>query len=76
MTIELNPSITERTTAVTDALLGLLAVAGVALLVVYRDRNRWKVGIWLCVLLTLVVVSLLGAVAHGFELPEVVREFI
>jgi hypothetical protein len=76
MTIQSNPSITEQTTAVTDAILGLLAAAGLPLLLRYRDRNRWKVGIWSCVLLTLVVVSLLGAVAHGLELSEVVRELI
>ncbi len=74
--LQFNSSPTELTTAATDVLLGLLAAASVIRLFRYRDRDSWKVGVWSWVLATLVVASLLGAVAHGFQWSEDLRELI
>jgi hypothetical protein len=76
VTIQFSRSTTELTTAATDGLLGILAVIGLVLLSSCRDRDSWKVGVWSSVLITLVVVSILGTVVHGFDLSEAARELL
>lgn len=61
---------TERTTAATDAVLALLAVAGLILLLRLSSYDPWKVKIWAAALGCLVVASALGAVAHGVRTSE------
>ena len=73
---EFNASATELTTAATDALLGFLALACVALLQQHRKADRWKVGIWTGALATLAAAALLGAVVHGLELDNGTRELL
>jgi hypothetical protein len=64
--VQLNPIPTELTTAATDVALGVLAVGCMSYLVRFRERDRWKVGLWSWLFGLLAAAALLGAVAHGF----------
>jgi len=64
---------TELTTAATDAAMGLLCTAVLVCLWRIRARDRWKTGVWICVIGLLGLASLLGAVAHGFEISDSLR---
>ncbi len=64
----LNPVPTELTTAATDAVLAVLAIACVRWLGVRRSADPDKVTLWILVLALLAVASILGAVAHGLAL--------
>lgn len=60
---------TERTTAATDAILTLLALACVFhLLQIGHQRDSWKVGLWAWTFGLLALAAALGAVAHGFKM--------
>lgn len=62
---------TEQTTAVTDILLGCLAM--VVSLTVYKTgnpRDPKKARIWVCAFGLLAVASFFGAAAHGFKMTE------
>lgn len=61
---------TEQTTAATDAILAVLATGCGLALLRERQRNPWRVGIWSATLGTLALAGALGAVAHGFKMPE------
>lgn len=67
---------TELTTAATDALLGVLCVVLAAGLALSPAPVLWKRNVWIAVLLCMALGSLLGAVAHGFDLPEATRTFV
>jgi uncharacterized protein DUF6962 len=72
---ELAASATERTTAATDLLLAVAAFAG-----------AWRLGrpgpaslaswIWAGALAAAGLASILGAVTHGFVMPEALREYL
>jgi len=72
---ELAASATERTTAATDLLLAVAAFAG-----------AWRLGrpgpaslasrVWAGALVAAGLASILGTVAHGFVMPEALREFL
>lgn len=64
----LNPVPTELTTAATDAILALLALYCIRWLGARRSADPAKVTLWILVLALLALASLLGAVAHGFDL--------
>jgi len=66
--MHLNRSATELTTAATDAALGLFCLAIVRRLVAGPVNARWKRALWCWVFGLLALGSVLGAVAHGFEL--------
>jgi uncharacterized protein DUF6962 len=65
----------ERTTAATDALLAVGALAGIALL---RRRAPPSFGraVWQAALAALCLASVLGAVTHGLALPQPTRELL
>jgi hypothetical protein len=63
-----NPVPTELTTAATDAVLAVLAIACIRWLAVRRSADPDKVTLWILVLALLAVASILGAVAHGLAL--------
>lgn len=67
---------TEQTTAATDLVLGLLAVAAIVVLRRYSSHDRWKVGIWSWVFGMLALAALLGALAHGLEISSGVRTLL
>ena len=64
----LNPVPTELTTAATDAVLAVLAIACIRWLAGRRSADPDKVTLWILVLALLAVASILGAVAHGLAL--------
>ncbi|MEJ2481938.1 MAG: hypothetical protein P8049_02080 [Gemmatimonadota bacterium] len=65
-----NPEPTELTTAATDAVLAILAIVALAAIRRRRRTDPWKADLWSWLLGLLAAASLLGAVAHGFELSE------
>jgi hypothetical protein len=67
----LNPVPTELTTAATDAVLAVLAIACIRWLAVRRSADPDKVTLWILVLALLAVASILGAVAHGLALSPI-----
>lgn len=71
--MDLNPLITEVTTGATDALLGLEAMTCAALIWGLDQRNPFKVRLWCGILGLLIVASTLGAVAHGLDMSEELR---
>lgn len=66
---------TERTTAVTDALLALAVGAGV-LRLRRSVAPSWRRGVWLSALAAFGVSALLGAAAHGLALDDQVRDAV
>jgi hypothetical protein len=67
---------TERTTAATDALLGLLCLGLAAAFATHPlvgDGLRWKRHVWVAAFACLAGGSMLGAVAHGFVLSDSVK---
>ena len=68
--MQLNPSATELTTAATDAAVGVVSLALLLRLVAMPVNSTWKRALWCWVLGLLGLASVLGAVAHGMELPE------
>jgi hypothetical protein len=66
----LNPVPTELTTAATDAILALLALYCIRWLGARRSADPAKVTLWILVLALLAVASVLGAIAHGFDLSS------
>jgi hypothetical protein len=64
---------TEQTTAVTDAILALVAFFAVYSLSSLRGVNREKAKLWMLIFGLLGIGALLGAIAHGFEMSEIVN---
>jgi hypothetical protein len=73
--VDLVGQATERTTAATDA---LLAVAALAVFVGLRRRTRASFGrsVWLAALGCMVLASAIGVVAHGLVLADGVRQLL
>lgn len=68
--MKLHPLETERTTAATDLILALAAIAGAFLLFQRAGQSPVKAWIWIVAMACLAAASLLGAIAHGFEMSE------
>lgn len=66
----------ERTTAASDLVLAVLAFLCTLSLIRNRRADAWKTGLWSSVFLTFGVAALLGAITHGFDLPENVTTVI
>ena len=64
---------TEQTTAATDAILAVMAVAAVVYLQQNTNKDRWKANIWTGVFAFLALASALGAIAHGFVMSEALQ---
>jgi len=64
------------TTSATDALLAIECVVITAWLWCSPACDRWRSGLWCWVFGLLGFSSLLGAVAHGFEIPAATRQII
>lgn len=69
----LTTSPTELTTSATDALLAIECAVIIALLLRTTTANRWRTNLWCCVFGLLAISSLLGALAHGLEMPKPIR---
>ena len=68
--MRLNASPTELTTAATDAVLALLCLVILAGLWNLRAQDPRKVALWCWVFGLLALASVLGVVAHGFDLGD------
>lgn len=66
--IELTDVPIELTTAATNLPLVLVALAGLAYLYRLRDRDPWKVRVWMANFTCVLVANLLAAGAHGLKL--------
>ena len=71
-----NPVPTEVTTAATDAVLAILCVVALGMICRRRAFDPWKVGLWSWLLGLLALASVLGAIAHGFELTDRFRDLL
>lgn len=71
--LPLNPSLSEFTTAATDAAMGVLSLLLRLDLRRLRVRSAWQRNVWSEVFGLLVAGSVLGAITHGFELSAAVR---
>jgi hypothetical protein len=73
--MELVSVATERTTAATDAVLALAAAAAILVL---RRTTPPSFGrtVWQAAFAALALASVLGAIAHGLELPAATRELL
>ena len=69
----LTDSETELTTAVTDAVLGVLCLILAAQLAAMPVAATWKRTVWVGVLGLMACASLLGAVVHGLALSDSLR---
>lgn len=67
---------TERTTAATDAVLGLVCVVLAVQLGAAPVQFEFKRAVWLGVLAVLACGSFLGAIAHGLALPARTRAWL
>ena len=72
--MDLADSATERTTAATDAVLAVAALAGIA--VIRRIAPSFGRSVWISALAALALASVLGAVAHGLRLDPPTRELL
>lgn len=71
--VPFNPSATELTTAVTDAAMGMLSLVLLLDLRRLHVRSAWQRDVWSDVFGLLLAGSILGAIAHGFDLAAQVR---
>ena len=65
---------TERTTAVTDAMLTLLALGCAIHLLQIGQSDPWKAGLWAWAFGLLALAAALGTVAHGFKMSEATNQ--
>ena len=68
--MEIIDSVTEQTTAATDAVLGILSLACAVFLYRIGENKRWKANLWVWVFGLLATASFFGAVAHGFKMSK------
>ncbi len=66
---------TERTTAVTDLILALLALSCTLYLQQIGYSNPWKAGLWTWTFGLLALAGWLGAIAHGFQMSKTVKRW-
>lgn len=59
---------TEQTTAITDAILALLALGCIIYLWQIGQSDTWKTGLWAAAYGLLALAAGLGAIAHGFQM--------
>ena len=64
---------TEQTTAVTDVILALFAVAGAVYLNRIGQKNRWKTTLWILLFGLLALAAFLGSIVHGFKMSPAVQ---
>lgn len=74
--MEIISSLTEQTTAATDAILGIEAVCLALFLQRFASNNPWRVRIWQTVLLLTAFVAFAGTIAHGLVMEKATYELI
>jgi hypothetical protein len=74
--LKFTSSPTEKTTAITDILLSLMAAGGIVYLQRLGTSEVWKINTWSWAFAFIALSGLLGAIAHGCELPETAHQRI
>lgn len=74
--MEIVASLTEQTTAATDALLGIQALLLAGFLQKYAGVKPWRTRIWQSLLALTAAVALTGAVAHGIVMSKTTYELL
>ena len=72
----MNPIPTEVTTGATDLILGLLAIACIVRLAGLGQRETFRSRLWIAIFALLTVASMLGAVTHGLDLADGLRNLL
>jgi hypothetical protein len=67
---------TEQTTAVTDAVLAIVALAALLFLRQIGQQIPWKTNLWTWAFGLLAIASFLGAIAHGFKLSKTTQTML
>lgn len=67
---------TELTTAATDALTAIIAVAAALYLARGLRNNRWKTTLWLWIFGLLALAAALGAIAHGLKMSNEMQRLL
>ena len=67
---------TEKTTAVTDILLALVAIVAICYLQWLKAHGIWRINIWSWAFGFIAFSSFLGAIAHGLEMTESAHQWI
>jgi hypothetical protein len=74
--MNLNPAITELTTAATDALIAIVALGCISVLRRGHSKYRQRVALWSWVFGLLAFSSMLGAFVHGLDLSSTVQSWL
>jgi len=72
--VHLTAVTTELTTAATDLTLAIVAAVCAFYLARWWSRDPWRAALWCAAIGLLAVSSLLGAIAHGFELSVIAQD--
>ncbi len=67
---------TEQTTAITDAIMGFIAIGCIFFLKRFADKKPLVVKIWQSVFLMLSIAAFLGFWAHGFKMTKEFNAFL
>ena len=67
---------TEQITAVTDAILAVMAIAVAVYLHRIGQKNRWKTTLWVWACGLLALSAILGTIVHGFKMSKAFQTFL
>lgn len=67
---------TEQTTAVTDAILAVMALAAAIYTRQLGSQQPWKANLWAWAFGLLALAALLGTIAHGFKMADATRTLV
>jgi hypothetical protein len=67
---------TEQATAVTDAILAVMAIAAAIYLHKISQTDRWKTTLWVWLFGLLGLASILGTIVHGFKMSKMLQTFL
>jgi len=67
---------TEQTTAITDAILAVMALAAAIYIYQLGQQQPWKANLWAWIFGLLALAALLGVIAHGFKMADATRTIV
>jgi len=67
---------TEQTTALTNAILAVMAIAVAVYLHRIGKKSWWKTTLWIWMFGLLALAAILGTIAHGFKISKATQTFI
>ena len=66
----------DQTTAVTDAVLGIIAISSAVYLRLISKTNSWKTTLWFWLFILLALSAGLGTMAHGLKMPSIYQSLL